>query len=319
MANNPFDPPIVQVKKTLNRGGLGTVNRGYGSLKSGTQKTRQAPPAEQPEWWPENLSELSDVDVVTTPPEPWSLLGWNGTSWVPVPESEPAPNQLLSWNAALQKWEPRTVSGGGGGGAPSYWNNPIDDPEWGRVGPSAYDMGDGNGWSGLSPIDSDTATTAVTDDDFFQVTYTSNENRMRGRYRALPSGAFDLRAKIYAQDFDTAGRQGIFLGIGVSPSGAQRGVGIWNNDELRAIAYSSPSSTASGSEQLSSAGYTGMSYVYARVQYDGSGTCVYSFSKNGLSWHTTQTESFTPTVFGPYWENNRNREFLLHWAWMRFY
>lgn len=83
MANNPFDPPIVQVKKTLNRGGLGTVNRGYGSLKSSTRKVRQAPPAEQPEWWPENLSELGDVDTVTVPPTFGQTLVWNGTQWVP--------------------------------------------------------------------------------------------------------------------------------------------------------------------------------------------------------------------------------------------
>lgn len=100
MANNPFDPPIVQVKKTLNRGGLGTVNRGYGSLKSSTQKTRQAPPAEQPEWWPENLSELSDVDTVTNPPTNGQVLLWNGTEWVPsaLPPAPGAP--------ADRRWAP---------------------------------------------------------------------------------------------------------------------------------------------------------------------------------------------------------------------
>lgn len=93
MANNPFDPPIVQVKKTLNRGGLGTVNRGYGSLKSGVPKTRQAPAAEQSGFWPENLSELNDVDTVTDPPTLDQVLVWNGTMWVPsdIPSPPPPP------------------------------------------------------------------------------------------------------------------------------------------------------------------------------------------------------------------------------------
>ena len=318
MANNPFDPPIVQVKKTLSRGGIGTVNRGYGSLKSSTQKVRQAPPAEQPEWWPENLSELDDVDTVTNPPDPWSLIGWDGTKWVPMPAIEPTHNQLISWNDATQQWEPRTVSGGGGGGTPAHWNNPIDDPEWGRSGPTAYDMGDGLGWGGLTPINSDTAITAVTDEDFFQVTYTANENRMRGRYKALPSGSFDLRAKIYGSIFDTSDRTGVGLGIGVSPTGAQRNVCIWNNSQLRTIVYASPSSTASGVGQIGTAGVTGMPYVYTRVVYNGT-TCSYFFSKTGLFWQQTSSETLAPTIFGPYWQNNRNYEMVLHWAWMRFY
>lgn len=98
MANNPFDPQIVQVKKTLNRSGLATVNRGYGSLKSSTLKTRQAPPAEQPDWWPESLSELSDVDTVTVPPT-------NG--------------QVLVYNIITGMWEPGDQSGGGGGSDPA--------------------------------------------------------------------------------------------------------------------------------------------------------------------------------------------------------
>ena len=101
MANNPFDPPIVQVKKTLSRGGIGTVNRGYGSLKSSTQKTRQAPPAEQPEWWPENLGDLGDVDLATDPPEHGETLVWDGLSGT---------------------WVPGAASGGGGGGGGGVWS-----------------------------------------------------------------------------------------------------------------------------------------------------------------------------------------------------
>lgn len=126
MANNPFDPQLVQIRKTLSRGGLGTVNRGFGSLKTAPTRTRQAPAPEPAEWWPENLSELNDVDVTTTPP---------------------THNQLLSWNSGTEKWEPRTVSGGGGGGggADRRWtvgstetsidefNDDSLDPAWVRV------------------------------------------------------------------------------------------------------------------------------------------------------------------------------------------
>lgn len=119
MANNPFDPPIVQVKKTLNRGGLGTVNRGYGSLKSSTQKTRQAPPAEQPEWWPENLSELGDVDTVTNPPTNGQVLLWNGTEWVPsaLPPAPGAPGD--------RRWAP-----GSGEVTIDEFNDGALDPAW---------------------------------------------------------------------------------------------------------------------------------------------------------------------------------------------
>lgn len=94
MANNPFDPPIVQVKKTLSRGGIDTVNRGYGSLKSGTERTRPAPPADQTEAWSANLADLDDVDMSTPP-----------TS-----------GQALLYNDVTEKWVPGSVSGGGGGG-----------------------------------------------------------------------------------------------------------------------------------------------------------------------------------------------------------
>lgn len=93
MANNPFDPQLVQIKKTLTRGGIGTVNRGFGSLKTSPARTRQAPAPEPAEWWPENLSELNDVDTTTDPPELNQVLLWNGTEWVPsgLPPAPGAP------------------------------------------------------------------------------------------------------------------------------------------------------------------------------------------------------------------------------------
>lgn len=125
MANNPFDPQLVQIRKTLSRGGLSTVNRGFGSLKTTPTRTRQAPSPEPAEWWPENLSELQDVDVITDPPT-------NG--------------QALVWNSFTEKWEPGTISGGGGGGgndrrwnvgsgevSVDEFNDDFLDPAWVRV------------------------------------------------------------------------------------------------------------------------------------------------------------------------------------------
>lgn len=120
MANNPFDPPIVQVKKTLSRGGIATVNRGYGSLKSSTTRTRQAPPADQAEWWPENLADLDDVDVVTVGPTIGQTIGWDGVHWVPKDaldidmSTPPTSGQALLYNDVTEKWVPGSVSGGGG-------------------------------------------------------------------------------------------------------------------------------------------------------------------------------------------------------------
>lgn len=123
MANNPFDPPVVQIKKTLDRGGIGTVNRGYGSRKTERTKTRPAPPADvssgavalselndvdleglvdgQVLFWDEetgawvpgdnaqdvSLDDLTDVDTTTTPPEAGDLLLFDGTQWGPGPLS----------------------------------------------------------------------------------------------------------------------------------------------------------------------------------------------------------------------------------------
>lgn len=117
MANNPFDPPIVQVKKSLERGGLGTVNRGFGSTKSSGTRTRSAPnniPAQGAEaldelidvdtagvadgqglvwdeasgqWVPSDVAveidDLTDVDTTTTPPDVGDVLSWTGTQWEP--------------------------------------------------------------------------------------------------------------------------------------------------------------------------------------------------------------------------------------------
>lgn len=107
MATNPFDPPIIQIRKTLERGGMAGANKGFGSVRGSSPTSRPAP-------GPEALEELDDVDLATVPQELWSLLGWNGEEWVPVPETEPALGDVLSWGGAA--WSP-TAGGGGGGGA----------------------------------------------------------------------------------------------------------------------------------------------------------------------------------------------------------
>lgn len=82
MANNPFDPQIIQVKKTLSRGGIGTANRGFGSVKSTPVKSRPAPPGEAGAG-AANLADLQDVDVETDPVEVGETLVWDGDFWVP--------------------------------------------------------------------------------------------------------------------------------------------------------------------------------------------------------------------------------------------
>lgn len=119
MANNPFDPQIVQIRKTLERGGISTVNKGYGSRKTEGTKTRPAPPADvssgaealselndvdleglldgQVLFWDETtgrwvpgddagaitLDDLTDVDTTTNPPDVGDILTWDGTRWEP--------------------------------------------------------------------------------------------------------------------------------------------------------------------------------------------------------------------------------------------
>ena len=94
MANNPHDPQLVQIKKTLDRAGIARSNRGFGSIATAPARTRQAPPAEPAALWPENLAELDDVDITTDPPTINQILLWNGTDWVPgdAPTPPGAPN-----------------------------------------------------------------------------------------------------------------------------------------------------------------------------------------------------------------------------------
>lgn len=87
MANNPFDPQIIQVKKTLDRGGMAGANRGFGSVRGTPLSSRPAP-------GPQSLDELDDVDLATV---------------------EPTNGQILIYNATTGLWEPGDQSGGGGG------------------------------------------------------------------------------------------------------------------------------------------------------------------------------------------------------------
>lgn len=86
MANNPFDPPIIQVKKTLERGGLAGANKGFGSVRSSSPPSRPAP-------GPQALDELDDVDVTGI-----------------------EDGQVLVWDETAEMWLPGEGGGGGGGG-----------------------------------------------------------------------------------------------------------------------------------------------------------------------------------------------------------
>lgn len=91
MANNPFDPQIIQVKKTLERGGMAGANRGFGSVRGSSPSSRPAP-------GPQTIDELDDVD--TTDIEDGQALLWS--------ESE---GLFLPGDAG-------SGGGGGGGGGP---------------------------------------------------------------------------------------------------------------------------------------------------------------------------------------------------------
>lgn len=122
MANNPFDPPLVQIKKDLERGGLAGANKGFGSVRSSSPTTRTAP-------GPQNLSELRDVDPSTTPTD-GQVLVWDDAEglWVDkTPNLDwladvdtttvpPTNSQTLVFDLASGLWKPGTISGGGGGG-----------------------------------------------------------------------------------------------------------------------------------------------------------------------------------------------------------
>lgn len=78
MANNPFDPPIVKIHRTLQRGGMAGANRGAGSVRGVPRSSRPAP-------GPQELSELTDVDGTVVPADGDTLV-YDGDSglWVPA-------------------------------------------------------------------------------------------------------------------------------------------------------------------------------------------------------------------------------------------
>lgn len=107
----------MQVKKSLERGGLATVNKGFGSTKTTQPRSRPAPqniPAQGADlledlldvdvetvtdgqglvwdestlkWVPADVAveidDLNDVDTTTTPPDVGDVLSWTGTQWEP--------------------------------------------------------------------------------------------------------------------------------------------------------------------------------------------------------------------------------------------
>ena len=81
MASNPFDPPLVKVKRTLERGGLASANDGFGSIRSQPPKTRSAPRVNK-------LGQLEDVTIAT----------------------EPTANQTLVYDPILQIWVPADMA-----------------------------------------------------------------------------------------------------------------------------------------------------------------------------------------------------------------
>lgn len=83
--------------KSLERGRLSTANRGFGSIRKVEAVSRAAGTASN---WPENVSELNDVDGSVAP----------------------ADGDVLTYDSGL--WVPQPPSGGGGGGGS------VSDPRW---------------------------------------------------------------------------------------------------------------------------------------------------------------------------------------------
>ena len=164
MANNPFDPPIIQVKKTLERGGMAGANRGFGSVRSSSPSSRPAP-------GPQSLDELDDVDLLTT---------------------EPTHGQTLVYSVVTGKWEPGDAGGGGGGGSavPPYISDrqsPVDAATmlWQD---EFFVPGDpvANGWTKILPSGT---LDGVCERDVLSMAFDAQSgSHLAGYGRALPAG-----------------------------------------------------------------------------------------------------------------------------------
>lgn len=283
MANNPFDPQLVQIRKTLSRGGLATVNRGFGSMKTAPARTRQAPSPEPAEWWPENLSELNDVDVTSDPPTYGQTLVWNGTMWVPGD------------------------SGGGGGGSdrrtvPGPFDTVYDefddeaiDPAWVRVDgvgaiPSSVNWVESMGQ--LSMIHAAVADTA---------NYMHAILRPIGTPMAVGQ-SFYTAFTMYANTSSPYVMGGLIIA-----NGTQHGTGVQLlnlnysgsnvlNTDMRVFANFQSQSTTTTGFTIPGLG----TLTYTRLVYVATNTWRIDWSPNGIGWiiGATITSTIVPTHIG---------------------
>jgi len=254
-------------------------------MKTAPARTRQAPSPEPAEWWPENLSELNDVDTTTDPPTYGQTLVWNGTMWVPGDSA-----------------------GGGGGTDRKTVPGPLDtiidefddetlDPAWVRVDGSGAPPQNVNWVESTGQLNMLHSSAADTS--------TVIHSLLRPLGTPLSIGQSIYTAfTIYGHPFNSYIMAGLVLSNGTTHGlGVQLfhlcytggGGGLLNSD-LRSFSGFNNQLALTGNLPVPPAG----TLIYARIVYVAANTWRMDTSPNGISWMigTNLTWTGTPTHVG---------------------
>lgn len=298
MANNPFDPPIVQVKKLLDRNGMSTVNHGFGSRRTVAPTSRPAPAPELPPEGVKNLSGLDDVD--TTGATAGQILGFNGTAWAPV-----------------------AASGGGGGGSTAVLS-PADSAHPGDIlfEPFTAPTLDA-AWSQLNPG----ASISYTPGEYgLTVGLGSDSTQLRPITRSAPAGDFVVEYAVHELGARGGGYSGMVLAV-LNGAGTQAStLASFTNGQNPVVSLSrqdySPLSNRTSNEQWLSSGayvFTAPFYIRLEVFFNGTSWRIRPrYSRTGQLWLGPIADSplgFTPGLVGlsPYDRSGGGVDALVKW------
>ena len=222
-------------------------------------------------------------DVSTAGLKVGDTLVWNGSLWVPLPNSSVSAADI-----------------------PPASPNAMDDE---------FDDGvfDTSKWTLI-----DTNGETITENEFGQlsVKYNANENRFRGIYQPCPSGPWKFRAKVRnPAGLDTADRSYIALFVSTAASPNYRTVGLWNSNTPRAVSYTTVSSAASN---WASGTTFYQAYYYIELELSAANLLTSRISHDGVTWFQQGTAaSFVPVNIGLGWENNRGYQLEYLFDWFR--
>lgn len=277
MANDPFDPPIVKIQRTLQRGGLAGANRGAGSVRGLPTSVRSAP-------GPQELTELNDVDGSVTPVD----------------------GDTLVYDAALELWVPGTSSG------PS---SSIKDRRW-ALGPGQTTIDEfeeeavDGAWVRVDSAGEASHLTYTESGGVLSMLHTGTDSTSEMHGLVQPIGSFGIGDTLetailgpwgVGQDYPMCG---LVLADGTTPgAGTQVICTVWYSSGFRSIGIRHETNwnvDAGGSVDQIVGPSTWGAWMYLRLTWDAVNSFTWAWSMDGVSWITygAFAVTMTPTHLG---------------------